>query len=205
MDERTVKTVETDYVGTSYAARLLGLSVGTIQALVEKGELEAWKTKGGHRRISMAAIRAYQDQHGLKSSLNNANDPYVRVLVVDDDETMREMVGDLITKWKMPVDFTSMASAMEALIDIHTLRPDVLFTDLNMPGVDGLALLRTLKTNPAFDGMLMVAITGLSAEGIAERGGLPANTVLVQKPMSPAWLQGFLTALVTQRLMQSAS
>jgi hypothetical protein len=30
-----------------------------------------------------------------------------------------------------------------------------------------LALLHTLKTNPAFDGRLMVAITGLSAEGIA--------------------------------------
>ncbi|MDP3350435.1 MAG: helix-turn-helix domain-containing protein [Hydrogenophaga sp.] len=43
----------------------MGLSVGTIQALVEKGELEAWKTKGGHRRIAMAAIRAFQDQHGL--------------------------------------------------------------------------------------------------------------------------------------------
>jgi hypothetical protein len=29
--------------------------------------------------------------------------------------------------------------------------------------------------------------------------------VLVQKPVSPTWLQGFLTALVTQRQMQSAS
>ena len=81
----------------------------------------------------------------------------------------------------------------------------MLFTDLHMPGVDGLALLHTLKTNPAFDNMLMVAITGLSAEGIAERGGLPAKTVLVQKPVSPVWLQGFLTALVTQRQMQSAT
>jgi hypothetical protein len=33
-----------DYCGTSYAARLLGLSVATVQSLVEKGEIEAWKT-----------------------------------------------------------------------------------------------------------------------------------------------------------------
>jgi len=45
------------------------------------------------------------------------------VLVVNDDETIRETVGDLIAKWKIPVDFTPMASAMEALIDIHTYVP----------------------------------------------------------------------------------
>ena len=33
-----------DYCGTSYAAKLMGLSVATVQALVEKGEIEAWKT-----------------------------------------------------------------------------------------------------------------------------------------------------------------
>ena len=49
-----------DYCGTTYAAKLLGLSVGTIQTLVEKNELQAWKTQGGHRRISMPSIREYQ-------------------------------------------------------------------------------------------------------------------------------------------------
>ena len=41
-----------DYCGTSDAAKLLGLSVATVQSLVEKGEIEAWKTLGGHRRIA---------------------------------------------------------------------------------------------------------------------------------------------------------
>lgn len=141
----------------------------------------------------MPVLRAHQYQHGLKPSLNHSDDPYVRALVADDNETMREVVGDLIAKWKTPIDFTPMAPARDALIDIHILRPDVHFIHLNMPGVDGLALLHTLKTNPVFDGM--VAITGLSAQ----RGGPPANTVLVQKPVSPAWPQGFLIVLVTQR------
>jgi len=50
-----------DYCGTTYAAKLLGLSVGTIQTLVEKAELQAWKTQGGHRRISMQSIRITSD------------------------------------------------------------------------------------------------------------------------------------------------
>ena len=54
-----------DYCGTTYAAKLLGLSVGTIQTLVEKNELQAWKTQGGHRRISMPSIREYQRKHNM--------------------------------------------------------------------------------------------------------------------------------------------
>ena len=184
---------------------MLGLSVGTVQALVERGDLEAWKTKGGHRRISVASVEAYRDTHGLKPSLVNPNEAYLRMLLVDDDEAIREMIGSLIAKWKLPVDCTLMSSAMEALIDIQSLRPDVLFTDLNMPGVDGMVLLKTLRGNPVFDSMIMVALTGLSAESIEERGGLPSNTIKVEKPVNPVWLQGFLTALVAQRAVAAGS
>ena len=54
-----------DYCGTSYAAKLLGLSVATVQSLVEKGEIDAWKTLGGHRRIALKSIYAYLAKAGL--------------------------------------------------------------------------------------------------------------------------------------------
>jgi len=203
MDEILVQSGSLEYCGTFYAAKLLGLSVGTVQSLVERGELDGWRTKGGHRRISLKAIRAYQDLHGLKTPHVSSNGPSVRLLVVDDDEATREMMVAMINKWKLAVDCTVMASAMEALIDIHSLRPDVLFTDLNMPGVDGLALLRTLRANPAFENMVMVAITGLSEDEVAERGGLPKNTVLVSKPVNTNWLNGFVTALSTRHALSS--
>lgn len=203
MNEKIAKDTSLEYCGTFYAAKLLGLSVGTVQSLVERGELEGWKTKGGHRRISMKAIHAYQEAHGLKPANVSVNDPFVRVLVVDDDQQTREMMTSLIGSWKLSVDCTVMSSAMEALIDIHNLRPDVLFTDLNMPGVDGLALLRTLRANPTFENMVMVAVTGLSPEEVAERGGLPEHTVLVEKPVNTKWLHGFVTALATQFALRS--
>lgn len=202
MINRSIKVVSQDYCGTFYAARLLGLSVGTIQSLVEKGDLEGWRTKGGHRRITLSSIQAYQVSHGLTSK-STPGSPCIKILVVDDDIIAREFMMNLIEKWKLPVDCTVMASAMEALIDIHGLKPDILFTDLNMPGVDGLELLRTLRGNPSFESMVMVAITGLDTEEIQARGGVPVNTVIVEKPVNTAWLKGFVTALVTRRLMIS--
>ena len=40
------------FCGTSYASKMLGISIGTVQGLVERNELRAWRTNGGHRRIS---------------------------------------------------------------------------------------------------------------------------------------------------------
>ena len=57
-----------DYCGTSYAAKLMGLSVATVQSLVEKGELDAWKTLGGHRRIALKSVNAYLARHSPQLS-----------------------------------------------------------------------------------------------------------------------------------------
>lgn len=186
-----------DYCGTFFAAKLLGFSVGTIQTMVEKGELQAWKTQGGHRRISMQSIREYQRKHGLTEVPEKTR--YLKVLVVEDDAAMLEVFKSTIDGWTLPVDCSLMSSAMEALIDINTIRPDLLITDLKMPGVDGFELLRTLRANPSFSSMVVVAMTGLSSAEIAERGGLPVQSVTIQKPVDMRWLQGFIAALVATR------
>jgi excisionase family DNA binding protein len=194
-----------DFCGTFYAAKVLGLSVGTVQSLVEKGELEAWKTKGGHRRIAMQSLRDYQLRMGLHTAADPMATTYLKALFVDDDSVSLEMIRAVTDRLKLPLDCILMSSAMEALIDITTLRPDVLFTDLRMPGVDGFHFLRTIRANESFASMVLVAITGMDEVEISERGGLPAHTVVMQKPLDMNWLRGFLTALVAERQLKMAS
>ncbi len=50
------KEIPKQYYSTREAAKLLGVSLTTAQIMVEKGELQAWKTSGGHRRISVEAV-----------------------------------------------------------------------------------------------------------------------------------------------------
>ena len=45
------------YLSTTQAAQRLGLSVGTVQRMVESGVLQAYTTQGGHRRIAEAGRR----------------------------------------------------------------------------------------------------------------------------------------------------
>lgn len=193
-----------DYCGTTYAAKLLGLSVGTIQSLVEKSELQAWKTQGGHRRISMQSIREYQKRHNMLVTPGETRDARIKVLLVEDDPVTREMIRDFCIRCEMPVDCTAMASGLEALIDIASIRPDVLIADLKMPGVDGFELLRTLHGNPLFSKMTSLVISALTQEEIDERGGLPQGTIFMAKPVNMHWLKGFLTALMSSRKSELA-
>jgi CheY-like chemotaxis protein len=90
-----------------------------------------------------------------------------------------------------------MPSALEAMMDIASMRPDLLITDLSMPGVDGIEMLKALKRNLQLADMQIVVISGLPPEAVEARGGLPPHAHLLQKPVNFDWLHGYLTALLT--------
>ena len=56
---------------TLEAARLLGMSVRSVQLMVDRGELVAWKTPGGHRRIARASLEHLRATVG-KTSLQGS-------------------------------------------------------------------------------------------------------------------------------------
>ena len=68
------------YFGTGTVAKLLGLSVGTVQKLVDNGKLQAYSTEGGHRRVSYSDLLKYKEgqlmkPNGIYPNLNYLDDP----------------------------------------------------------------------------------------------------------------------------------
>jgi excisionase family DNA binding protein len=187
------------YCGTSYAAKVLGISVGTVQGLVEKNDLKAWKTQGGHRRISLQSIQDYQRRHNLAPASLMQGEDRLRVLVVEDDENTRVMLQTNFDQWNLPLDAVMYASAIEALLDMPSLQPQVLLTDLRMPMIDGFEFLKTLSSHTLFGNLAVVVITGMSPEEVQAKGGLPDGVQMLQKPIDMDWLRGFFGALMSVR------
>jgi signal transduction histidine kinase/ActR/RegA family two-component response regulator len=79
-----------------------------------------------------------------------------RMLVVDDDDDGRHLVAHLLTEAGASVDMAS--SADEALALLRERRPDVLVSDIGMPGADGYELLARLRTLSEAEGGLTPAI-----------------------------------------------
>jgi CheY-like chemotaxis protein len=80
-----------------------------------------------------------------------------------------------------------------------SLQPQVLLTDLRMPNVDGFQFLKTLSEHALFSNLAVVVITGMSADEVKAKGGLPDGVQMLQKPVDMDWLRGFFDALMSVR------
>ncbi len=94
-----------------------------------------------------------------------------RIWVVDDDRSVRFVLATALRDAGYAVDgFDSAASALDALDTREA--PDLLFTDVRMPGDDGLVLLEKLKlAHPQLPVIVMSAYTDVASTAGAFRGG----------------------------------
>ena len=182
--------------GTSKAAELLQLSVGTVQSLVDKNILNAWVTEGGHRRISLESIHNYQVQQQKLPALERLINDRLRVMVVDDDVT-RHMLQDTCLAVHAQIDCSAWASAIEALLQLPLFKPHILFLDLLMPQVDGWEMVRQVKLKEDYSNVQIFTYSALSPDELQERGGPPKGASFLSKPLDLGWLKGYLLGMMS--------
>ena len=186
-----------DVLSTREAAERLGVALRTVQLWVESGVLPAWKTAGGHRRISRAAVERLIGERSAAlagdavargpagpTDLADATDGRLKVMVVEDEPDLLRLFTMVIAGWELPTDVTPAANGFEALLRMGQHCPDLLITDLNMPGMDGFKMISALRgVDPGFGEMEIVVVTALSEAEITQRGGLPASVRIFHKPV----------------------
>lgn len=185
-----------EFCSTKQAAEMIGVSHRTIQLWVESGVLQAWKTAGGHRRITTASVRKLVERRRAAIIAPIALAPdgdgeHKKILIVDDDPAMLRLYELEMAGWRLPVELIKAGNGFEALIKIGESRPAMLISDLNMPGMDGFRMIRTLRGNRAYDEMAIIVISGLD-QGTVASMGLPADIPFFTKPASFARLRSLV-------------
>jgi CheY-like chemotaxis protein len=71
----------------------------------------------------------------------------ISILVVDDEEDARCLIAKLLTKAGAQVH--QAGSAHEAIEEVKRISPDILISDIGMPGADGYSLIRSVRALPA--------------------------------------------------------
>lgn len=171
-----------NFYTTREAAKKLGVSVTTVQLWVESGVLSAWKTAGGHRRIPSEAIDAMLA--GQQSAVAEELTPHAHsVVIVEDEPVQREMYRIKFAEWKLPVRLYLAQDGFEGLVMTGKYAPDLVITDLSMPGMDGFELIRHLVSSREVRIPAIIAVTALSAQEVAAHGGLPNDIPVYSKPI----------------------
>jgi excisionase family DNA binding protein len=197
--------VEKSFCTTREAAKMLGVSVGTVQLWVESGLLQAWKTAGGHRRVMRDSVDSLLHKKPEQSHAANpqpTDSRRLKVLVVEDDANLLRLYQANLSRWPMQPEVTLVDNAVTALLTMGRNRPDLLVADLHMPGMDGFSMLRVLREAPEFAQTTIVVVTGLDAAEIELLGGIPAAIDILPKPIPFNRLLAIATGIVNQRHLQ---
>jgi excisionase family DNA binding protein len=164
------------------AAKKLGVSTTTIQLWVESGILPAWKTAGGHRRIPSEAVEAILAKQQSTTSQEQAPHEH-SVVIVEDEPVQREMYRLKFAEWNLPVNLYLAQDGFEGLLMAGKYAPDLIISDLSMPGMDGFEMIRHLVRSSEVSIPAIIAVTALGPEDIAAHGGLPADIPVYAKPI----------------------
>lgn len=191
-----MRKAEKSFCTTREVADMLGISVGTAQLWVENGMLRAWKTPGGHRRVTRESVESLlhvrRPSEPARPAINGPLDAMrrLKVLVVEDDAILLRLYDTTLSLWPMSPDVELVDNGIEALLMIERMNPDLLVADLMVPGIDGFKMLQILRRNQRYAAMKIVVVSGLDVAEIARRGTIPEGVTVLPKPVPFAKLLG---------------
>ena len=124
-----------------------------------------------------------------------------RILVVEDHPTMRDAMRLVLEGEGFSID---EASDGETALDmVRADPPDLVFLDLNIPGVSGTDVLRALKSDPATAAVSVIIVTATGEEGRERVIRLGADEYFT-KPFSPLALLGTVERVLERRASPEA-
>jgi CheY-like chemotaxis protein len=97
-----------------------------------------------------------------EASTRKAASRHARVLLVDDEDSLRKVMTDLLVRDGF--DVVEARNGVEALDQVDRHAPDVVVLDLNLPGMDGYAVLSELRARPATRHLPVIILTAKGDE-----------------------------------------
>jgi excisionase family DNA binding protein len=183
---------------TIEVASLLGLAVRSVQLMVYRGELDAWKTPGGHRRISRASVERWlaERRGGARpadaGAGRAAGKRAQRVLLIEDSVHFQNLVRLLVGQKFPQVELHVADEGFVGLAMAGQLQPDVLIVDILLPGIDGATLITSLRSHPQFRQSRLIVITSLDESQREPYAFALAGVPVVHKPNLVAELPSLL-------------
>lgn len=220
-----------DHYTTIEAARLLGMAVRSVQLMVDRGELQAWKTPGGHRRIARESVERWLSGQAAGSAPDvvatgpEPADPgamppggdvrgarvdkgssagKLKVLLIEDSAHFQKLVGLLVQQRFPDIELRVADDGIAGLAMYGQWQPDVLIVDILLPGIDGAALITSLRTHEQFRDCRLIVVTSLAEAERAPYAFALQGVPLVHKPRLVADLPPLLEASYRERARAAA-
>lgn len=169
---------------TSEVAHYCHVTPDTIRKWAEAGRIKVFKTPGGHRRIRREELTRFLRENNIPVHEDLA-DEGTKVLIVDDERPVISVVRRFLENSRAPFEVREATDGFEAGRLVGTFRPNVVFLDLRLPGVDGFEVCRRIKESPESAGTHVIAMSGYFEGDVADRVKALGAANFLAKPFTP--------------------
>ncbi|MHB8834219.1 MAG: PAS domain S-box protein [Candidatus Methylomirabilia bacterium] len=186
MDKATMARLFEPFFTTKEKGKGTGLGLATTYGIVKQSGGYIWAYsepgRGATFKIYLPRTEARPEARAVETGGEVPRGRGERVLLVEDEAPLRALCETVLTQLGYRV--SAAGSGPEALVLVREqgLVPDLLVTDVIMPGMSGAVLAQRLRGNRP--GLRVLYMSGYPDEAIAPHGILDAGTPFIQKPFT---------------------
>ena len=148
-----------DLLTTGEAAEVCSVSQQTIIRCFDSGRLEGFRIPGSRfRRIPRESLIKFMRENNMP--LNNVETGKRKILIVDDDEEIVELMVDVLSR-DGRFDIKTASSGYDAGIMTEQFRPDLVLLDYMLPDINGNIVCQAIRRNPQLQNIRIIIVSGV--------------------------------------------
>ena len=169
-------------LSTFAIAEMLQVDPGSVANWIDRNLLKAYRTPGGHRRVSVEDLLDFVREHKIPVPAELRESP-PHVLIVDDEPAVTKVISRAIVAVHPEYKVVVAHDGFEAGSLVATYKPEVVILDLRMPGMDGFEVCRRIKSQEATRHAEVLAMTAYPSEENTDRILACGAKICFEKPL----------------------
>jgi excisionase family DNA binding protein len=191
---------------TGEAAQICNISQQTIIRCFDSGRLGGFRVPGSRfRRIPRENLIKFMRENSIPlDNLNAQKAGKIKVLIVDDDAEIVELMVDVFSR-DGRFEIRTASSGYDAGLLTQQFMPDVIILDYMLPDVNGNIVCQTIKRNPEFENVKIIIVSGVVNQEEIQTLLNAGAAEFMKKPFNIAELVDKILLVVEQPSVSSAS
>ncbi|GAB4379384.1 MAG: response regulator [Calditrichia bacterium] len=186
MDKETLSKIFEPFFTTKEKGVGTGLGLAIVYGIVKQSGGYIWAySEPGHGttfKIYLPQTKEKPKPEKPREVYDSATSKGEHILVVEDEEALRELTETVLVKLGYTVYVAANGGEALFLVEEKGFRPDLVITDVIMPGISGAALVKRLQK--AIPKLKVLYMSGYTDSAIAHHGVLDPDLHYIQKPFT---------------------
>lgn len=150
---------------TGEIAAFCHVTINAVKKWIASGKLGAFKTPGGHFRVSQGDFVSFLGKYKLDIK-EDMFPERKKVLIIDDEHDIVEFIKGALESMDKGYLIETAGDGYEALIKVGDFKPELLVLDIRMPKIDGFEVCRRIKGDMSTRDIKILAVTAYGRDDI---------------------------------------